>query len=125
MSWILIADGDAGVRHFLRSLLIGAGYEVSEACSSKDALSLLREAAFDLVIIDMVMQEHEGFETLRQLRKNHPHLKIVVTCGSFKDANFGEVLLRIAGALGARGTLDKPLNAPMVLETVRTVLDSQ
>src|ERR1700730_11851599 len=100
MSSILIADADAGVRHSLRSLLIGAGYEVSEAGSSKNALSLLREAAFDLVIIDMVMQEHEGFETLRQLRRNHPGLKIVVTCGSFRDERFGQVLLRMAGALG-------------------------
>jgi CheY-like chemotaxis protein len=125
MPSILIADADAGVRHFLRSLLTGAGHEVAEAINSKDALSLLREAVFDLVIIDMVMQEHEGFETLRQLRRDHPVLKIVVTCGSFKDAKFGEVLLRMAGALGARGTLDKPLNTDAVLETVQRVLDSQ
>jgi CheY-like chemotaxis protein len=125
MSSILIADADAGVRHFLRTLLIGAGHEVSEARNSKDALSLIRETAFNLVIIDMVMQEHEGFETLRLLRRSHPNLKIVVTCGSFRDERFGQVLLRMAGALGARGTLDKPLNADAVLETVRRVLNSK
>ena len=124
MPFILIADADAGVRHLLRSLLTGAGHKVFEAVNSKDALSSIREAAFDLVIIDMVMQEHEGFETLRQLRK-HPDLKVVVTCGSFRDERFGQVLLRMAVDLGARGTLDKPLNADAVLETVRRVLDSQ
>jgi len=125
MPSILIADADAAVRHFLRSLLIGSGHQVAEAINSKDALSLLRGAAFDLVIIDMVMQEHEGFETLRQLRRDHPVLKIIVTCGSFKDDKFGEILLRMAGALGARGTLDKPLNGDAVLETVQRVLESQ
>jgi len=125
MPSILIADADTGVRHFLQTLLIGAGYDVSVAVNSKDALSLLREMAFNLVIIDMVMQEHEGFETLRQLRRNHPGLKIVVTCGSFRDERFGQVLLRMARDLGARGTLNKPLDADAVLETVQRVLDSQ
>ena len=43
----------------------------------------------------------------------------------FRDERFGQVLLRMAGALGARGTLDKPLDADAVLETVQRVFDSQ
>jgi CheY-like chemotaxis protein len=123
MPSILIADDEAGVRQFLRTVLENGGYKVWEASNGRAAATLIREMKFDLVIIDLIMPEQEGLETIQALRKEHPSLKIIAMSGSFGDLYLGAAL-RIAKFLGANASLPKPLSADTVLETVQKVLHS-
>ena len=121
MPSILIADDEPGVRQFLRTVLEGAGHEVWEATNGNETVALIRRTKFDLVIMELVMPELEGLETIRALTKEQPGLRIIAMSRYFPSVHQGP--LRAAEALGAKASLPKPCSAGMVLETVHKVLD--
>ena len=123
MASILIADDEAGIRQFLRTVLEGGGHKVWEASNGKEAVALNCRTKFDLAIIDLVMPEQEGIETIQVLRKEDPGLRIIVMSGAFTGAHLS-AMLRSAQMLGANASLPKPFSADTVLETVLGVLDS-
>jgi CheY-like chemotaxis protein len=120
---ILIVDDEAGVRRFLRIVLEGAGHAVWEAGNGKEAVALVRRTEFDLLILDLVMPEQEGLETIRELKTEYPSLKIIGISGAFVGA-YPDTMLRMATLLGASAALSKPFSADTVLETVQRVLNS-
>jgi len=66
---ILVVDDEDGVRDLLGDALRVAGYSVSAAADGMSALTAIRNAAADLLIIDINMPVMDGFELLEQLRK--------------------------------------------------------
>jgi CheY-like chemotaxis protein len=116
MASILIADDDARIRRFLRTVLEGDGHKVWEASNGKEAVALICRTKFDVVITDLAMPEGEGLETIQALKKEHPDLRIIAISGSIP------AVLRIAERLGAKASLSKPFSAETVLETVQRVL---
>ena len=115
---ILIADDETGVRVFLRAALEQGGYEVVEAADGKQALQAARAGRVDLVLLDLVMPEQEGIETITAMRKELPGIRIVAMSGAFEGQ-----YLEIARRLGADATLGKPLSAEQVLAKVAEVLE--
>ena len=79
---ILVIDDDHGVRLMLRSLLEAAGYQIVEAVDGKKGLMQLRERPADLVITDIVMPKMEGLETIREIKRGFPDVRIIVVSGS-------------------------------------------
>jgi len=116
---ILVVDDEPGVRHTLRKFLTGVGYEVFEAANGIEAVEQLRLSAVDLVLLDLVMPEREGLETLGILRKEHPELKVIAMSGQFPD------LLHAAELLGAVASLPKPIRPAELLELVRGTLGDE
>lgn len=116
---IVVADDDAGVRAFLRSVLESGGYSVAEACDGAAAIHELRSQAADMLITDLVMPGQEGIETIRTARREWPQLRIVAISGAF----FGQ-FLRTAEVLGAKAVLQKPIRPDELLKAVREVLQS-
>ncbi len=114
---ILVVDDDPGVREVVRSMLETGGYEVSIAENGREALAALRTSGFDVIITDLVMPEQEGIETIKMIRQDYPDVRVIAMSGAF-----GGDYLRIAGYLGAHGTLAKPLNMASVLQVVADVL---
>lgn len=112
---ILVADDDAAVRRFLRTVLEGAGYGVSEACDGREAARDALDPALDLLIIDLVMPNQEGIETIRELRSRRPNLPILAISG----AGDGVTYLNVAKLLGAGETLPKPISPVTLLSAVR------
>jgi CheY-like chemotaxis protein len=123
MPTILVVDDEPNIRQFLRSALEGAGYEVSEAANGKEAMAQIRRMTFDLAIIDLVMPEQDGLETLRILKREFPVLRTIVISGFFAGSELDRHF-RMAELLGARACLAKPLSVQIVLETVRMILDA-
>ena len=66
---ILAVDDNAKMTRFIRMNLELEGYRVSEASSGMEALDKTREELPDLVLLDVMMPEMDGFETLRHLRE--------------------------------------------------------
>lgn len=116
---ILVVDDDAGVRQVLRSMLVPAGYDVELAVNGRQAIEKLKGEPCDLVITDLVMPEQEGIETIKQLRRDFPEVKIIAISGAF-----GGDYLRIAGFLGAHRTMAKPVRMETVLRVVAETLGS-
>jgi CheY-like chemotaxis protein len=134
MPSILIVDDDAASRHFLRLVLERAGHEVWEATNGKEAMEEIRRktsnavpdrpTTLDLVILALFMPVQDGFEIIRALKKEYASLRIIAMSDRFRDFPQG-ALLGMAVALGANGSMQKPLSADLVLETVQEVLASQ
>ncbi len=121
MANILIADDQETIRQMLKSLFEQYTYTVSVAANGKEALNLFRSQTFDLVITDIIMPDMEGIETIRELKKLDPKIKIIAMSGG------GTVrameYLRMAGMLGALRTIEKPFDVRKMLEAVRLCLD--
>jgi CheY-like chemotaxis protein len=114
---ILVVDDDAAVRSLFHKILARAGYRVMEAADGAQALAAVRKGGVDLVITDLVMPEKEGIETIVEIRKSHPQVKIAAVSGAF-----GGRYLEIAAMLGAEAALAKPVSEETLVETVRRLL---
>ena len=77
-STVLIVDDEASIRISLRTILSGLGFSVVEAARGEEAVSLVRTAQFDIVLLDINMPGLGGIEVCRLMRKNAPLLPIVM-----------------------------------------------
>ena len=118
-SLILVADDDPGVRAWLRSVLTAEGHTVIEAADGKQALLQLRTHGADLALMDLVMPEREGLDTIRAAKKKMPALKIIAMSGA------KGLYLKTAQLLGADETLEKPIERETLLLAVEKMLKNE
>jgi len=119
MARILVVDDEPLLRRTLRAILERAGHEVLEAVDGAKALNVFVESHPDLVLIDMVMPNREGAETIVDLRAAGC-VPIIAMSGAGGDS--GALYLRIAAEVGADRTLAKPIRAAALLEAVAACL---
>ena len=111
---VLVVDGEAGIRGFLRMVLVSVGYEVAEARDAEQALRLLDDEDVDLILVDLQIPGTQDWDKFRALQKRQPDLKVIAL-----SAAFGDGFQRSAEQLGAQATLAKPIRADQLLEAVR------
>jgi DNA-binding response OmpR family regulator len=114
---LIIEDNDA-LRRALCTALSKAGYAVTEAGGGKSGLASYRQDPFDVVITDILMEDIEGLETIRELRRDYPQVKIIAMSGGQGQSNY----LELAEQLGARRTLEKPFPLDQLVAAVGEVL---
>ena len=113
---ILIVDDEPRIRDFVRMNLEMDHYRVIEATNGLEALEQLREHLPDLVILDVMMPEMDGFETLRAIREVSTVPVIMLTVRQDERD-------RIHGLdLGADDYIAKPFNPRELLSRVRALL---
>ncbi len=78
---ILVIDDEAPVRETLAEMLVAVNHRVELAGSGQEAVQKLRAGDFDFVFTDLAMPEMDGWETARLIRKDWPHLRIVLVTG--------------------------------------------
>ena len=120
MARILIIDDEEQIRSVFRRILEGEGYEVDEAADGKAGTQLLSESGYDLVLLDIVMPEQDGLETIAMLRREYPSMKIVAMSGGGQVG--GQDYLTLAQRLGVSRTLQKPIYPRDLRQTVRELL---
>lgn len=113
---ILVVDDDAGVRESLGCLLQTAGYRVHEAANGNSAITVTRSNPVDLIIIDIILPEKEGIETISEVKRSHPGIKIIAISGQ-------PDYLYWADQLGADRTFSKPFNTDDFLSTIESLLE--
>ena len=121
MSSVLIVDDEDAIRQLIRDALGQAGYQVSEARDGKEGLLRYRQSPADLVIMDILMPDQDGLESIMTLRREFPTARIIaITGGSdmIGILNF----LDVAKMLGARRTLQKPFDIQHLLDVVQAEL---
>lgn len=122
MASILIIDDDFKILQVFREILEREGYDVLAASDGREGMRLCRNRHVDLVITDIIMPEKEGLETIIELRRDLPHVKIIAMSGGGQIG--AEQYLPLAEKLGAQHTLDKPFTAVELLEAISEVLDN-
>lgn len=122
MPAVLIADDHAVVRAGLRQFLAEdrSITDIGEAASVGQTLEMLRQGAWDLVILDIGMPDGSGLDVLRQVRADHPGTKVLVLSG-YPERQYAVNVLRA----GARGFLAKSSAADDLLKAVTAVLQGR
>ncbi len=119
MATILVIDDDPGMRRMLLRIL-GNEHELVEAEDGSIGLARFAAHAPDLVITDIVMPNKEGIETIRELRRRAPTIRILAISGGgqLREADY----LDMAGKLGADITLGKPVRVAELRAAVERLL---
>jgi YesN/AraC family two-component response regulator len=120
MANILIIDDDPQILNMLSQILKRAGYGVVEALDGKQGLKLYRENPTDLIITDIIMPEKEGLETIMELQRDFPDVKIIAISGG--GHNLAENYLYMARVLGVQRTFAKPIARDELLKSVSELL---
>jgi DNA-binding response OmpR family regulator len=116
---VLVVDDQEDIREMARLVLTGAGYEVVTAGSGTEALKLAREAAFDLMLLDINMPGLDGWATLRLLRADEAHDALPVAMFSVKS----EVRDKVEGLKdGAIDYITKPFGVDELVSRVSRIL---
>jgi CheY-like chemotaxis protein len=124
MSSILVIDDEEPIRSLCRRILAHEGYHVFEAPDGNEGLRLYREQRPNLIITDIIMPEKEGIETIMDLRREFPAVKIIAISGG-GQATTGATCLHLARSLGAVRTLAKPFTRQELLDAVRYALEQE
>lgn len=113
---ILIADDHRQITSILSEYAKKEGYTVSIANDGKEALSMFSKNTFDLVLLDVMMPEMDGFQVCREIRKTSTIPIIMVTAR-------GEDFERIMGLdMGADDYIVKPFSPGEVMARIRAIL---
>jgi two-component system, chemotaxis family, chemotaxis protein CheY len=108
MAHILLIEDDDALRTVLCLSLTNMGHQVVEARNGKEALRLFRSEPPDFVITDLIMPEKEGLETIGELRRLQPKVKIIAMSGAGRGGPLD--YLKVARQMGAARTLAKPFS---------------
>ncbi len=120
MARILLVDDDDTLRKLLSRMLSRTEHELEEARTGFEALDSYRKRPAEVVITDIIMPDKEGLETIRELRKINPEVKIIAMSGGGR-VNATDCLM-LARGLGANLTLEKPFSNEELLAAVSSVL---
>ncbi len=124
MKHVLVVDDDEFVRVSLKEILERAGHSTELAVNGDDAMDKIDRRKPDVIFLDIVMPEKEGMETLLELKRVSPEIKIIMISGggSFHDTND---YYMAAELFGADAVLKKPLRGSTVLEALETILSKE
>ena len=115
---VLVIDDTAEVREMINKMLSVEGYDVLEAANGKEGMQIISsEPEIELVITDLIMPEKEGIETIREIKQDYSHIKILAISGGGKID--GQNYLAIAQGMGADLTLRKPFVRKDLMDVVK------
>ena len=117
---ILLIDDEDNFRCALKQVLVNAGFEVVEASNGAEGIRYFYEKPVDMIITDIIMPEKEGIETILELKKAFPYVKLIAMSGGGwygTDIDFD-----MAKKLGAK-TLGKPFALQELLDVVYELLN--
>jgi len=120
MAHILIVDDDRDILLTMRRMLESAGYEVLHAADGNAALKVLSAASVDMLIIDILMPERDGIETILKIRRANATMPILAMSGGGRGGTMR--FLDMAKRLGADGTLAKPFKRAQLVQAVDSLL---
>jgi two-component system cell cycle sensor histidine kinase/response regulator CckA len=112
---ILIVDDDESVREFLQRTLLKDGHKVSVCEDGLEAIEFYEQrfADVDLIILDMIMKEMDGWLTFKELRKINPNARVIVASGYAVDSVLSQCM-----AAGALELLAKPFDPSQITNAV-------
>lgn len=116
-SRILVVDDEEALRTVLSTELASEGYEVSTAADGGEAIDLVKDNNYDLVLLDIKMPNVDGFEVLKYVKGNKPDVKVIMLTGFADLKNAIE-----SKRLGAEDFVSKPYDLVDLLTTIERVL---
>jgi DNA-binding response OmpR family regulator len=114
---ILVVEDDASIRLGLEDTLRAKGFQVASTASGRDAVERAGRDGYDLVVLDIMLPDLEGFEVCRQLKARRPELAVIMLTARSAELD------RVRGLeIGADDYITKPFSLMEFLARVQAVL---
>ena len=123
MTTILIIDDEEAILSFLKERLMYEGFNVLNAIDGIEGMKLFNDNQIDLVITDIIMPRKEGIETIIEMKKICPDIKIIAMSGG--GYNLPEDCLGIANHAGAKYIFTKPFKTSDLVTAVYELLEEE
>lgn len=115
---ILVVEDDDQVRKMVCKVLKNQGYDFAEAVNGKEVFKILRNKVnIKIVVADIIMPEKDGLETIQELKRDYPDIKILAISGGGKIS--AQNYLALAQKVGADLILQKPFDKQELLDAVK------
>ncbi|MBA3028097.1 MAG: sigma-54-dependent Fis family transcriptional regulator [Desulfobacteraceae bacterium] len=115
---LLVVDDEPFILQSLSGILSDEGFEVSTASNGYEALKFIEEESPDLVLLDIWMPGLDGIETLKEIKKNNPHIQVIIITGH------GTIETAVkAIKVGAFDLIEKPLSIDKVIVAINNALN--
>jgi CheY-like chemotaxis protein len=130
---ILVIDDEPFVREALQRVLNSRSVTVSGVADANAGMAALRESPTDLVIVDAVLQGTDGAAAIRQIRRDHPDVRIIAISGGGgiglpayrPEAISTRAYLAACTAAGADAVLSKPFETGELRSLIDQVLSTE
>jgi len=113
---VLVVDDNEDLRTVVQLSLQAEGYEVVAVQSGREVAAALRQCGAGIVVTDILMPDQDGVETIAQLRREFPEVRIIAMSGASSLTGFD--YLSVPRELGAR-ILRKPFDLRELVDLVR------
>lgn len=117
MFHILVVDDDKNTRRLMKAVLEADGYTVLTACDGAQALALMDTEHVDLVVLDVMMPNMDGYEFTRELRQSRSELPILMVSAKQLPADRKQGFL-----VGTDDYMTKPVDTEEMLLRIRALL---
>ncbi|MCP9471799.1 MAG: response regulator [Nitrospira sp.] len=123
MPSVLVIDDDDQIRRMIREALEQAGYVVQEARGGEEGLKRYRASPTDVVLMDILMPDQDGLESILALRQEFPSVRVIAMTGGSDMIGIMN-FLDVAKMLGACRTIQKPFELQTLLAAVAAEINA-
>ena len=120
MTKIMIVDDEEKIRYIVRKMLEAEGYEVTEADGGKKCLEALKDEKPDLILMDVMMPEMDGWETAKAVKSDDANKDIIISMLTVKSED--EDKIKSLDDASADWHIAKPIKRDKLLQTVSWLL---
>lgn len=114
---VLVVDNEAEIRRLVNHHLTNAQIHVSEAESGRDAISIMEHYTVDLIVLDLMMENVNGWETLQYMRSRQLDIPVIILSARHMEKDKVESL-----ELGADDYVTKPFSPVELVARIKALL---
>lgn len=118
---VLIVDDEDSVRNVFKDFCLSSPlFEVVTASGGQEAIDIVNTREVDVITIDLVMPEISGVEAIATIKRNKPHVPVVIVTGNATDQLISE-----AGRLGGCRVMHKPVGVEEFLTELTELVEEK
>lgn len=114
MEKVLLVDDEIDFLETMSERMQARDMNVTTTTSPKEALKMVQEESYDAIILDLMMPEMDGLETLKELKKKNPDIQVILLTGHATVQKGVEAM-----KLGAVDLLEKPADIKVLTEKIK------
>jgi CheY-like chemotaxis protein len=120
MARLLIVDDEPSIRRIIQLMLKNSGHELFTASNGREAMQILNKEPIDLILLDVVMPEQGGLETIMQIRNGYPDVKLIIISGKVPVDN--DAFRNLIEQYGVARVFDKPFEKEDIMQAIDELL---
>ncbi len=121
MAKLLVVDDDPVTRNLIRAILAREGHDLTLCAGATEAIGILYVQKFDLVLTDIIMPDHDGFEVIKAARSLRPEMPVVIL-SAIDDKVPSRLTSAAFAKLGVTRVIAKPVNPGLLAAEVLAAL---